>query len=113
MTDDRKKPGVAFWATVGLVVVLVGYPLSFGPACWIVGRTETSIVKYAEIMYWPILRIAALDHSDGEGPVADAIHDYANFGVHPDSVRVEVMFLRAYLAVPCRGPICGTPQFGH
>jgi len=32
---DRKKPGVAFWATVGLVVVLVGYPLNFGPACWV------------------------------------------------------------------------------
>jgi hypothetical protein len=31
---DRKKPGVAFWATVVLVVVLAGYPLSFGPACW-------------------------------------------------------------------------------
>jgi hypothetical protein len=27
---DRKKPGVAFWATVGLVVVLLGYPLSIG-----------------------------------------------------------------------------------
>jgi hypothetical protein len=40
MTEDRKKPGVAFWATVALVVVLVGYPLSFGPACWINGRTH-------------------------------------------------------------------------
>ena len=29
---DRKKPGVAFWATVVVVVVLVAYPLSFGPA---------------------------------------------------------------------------------
>jgi len=29
----RKKPGVAFWATVVMVVVLVLYPLSFGPAC--------------------------------------------------------------------------------
>jgi hypothetical protein len=30
---DRKKPGVAFWATV-IVVALLAYPLSFGPACW-------------------------------------------------------------------------------
>ena len=37
MTSDRKKPGVAFWATVVLVVVL-SYPLSFGPACWIAAR---------------------------------------------------------------------------
>jgi hypothetical protein len=35
MTSDHKKLGVAFWGTVGLVVVLVGYPLSFGPACWL------------------------------------------------------------------------------
>jgi len=32
-TISRKKPGVAFWATVVLVVALA-YPVSFGPACW-------------------------------------------------------------------------------
>jgi hypothetical protein len=36
---DRKIPGAAFWATVALVVVL-GYPLSFGPACWITSHTN-------------------------------------------------------------------------
>jgi hypothetical protein len=35
MTADRKKPGVAFWATVVVVVGLVGYPLGAGPALWI------------------------------------------------------------------------------
>jgi len=35
---DRKKPGAAFWATAGLVVALVAYPLSFGPACWLADR---------------------------------------------------------------------------
>ncbi len=30
MTPSRKKPGVAFWATVVVVAVLVAYPLSFG-----------------------------------------------------------------------------------
>src|SRR5262245_22978664 len=34
MTPSHKKPGVAFWATVVVVVVLVAYPLSFGLACW-------------------------------------------------------------------------------
>jgi hypothetical protein len=32
LTADRKKPGMAFWATVVVVVVLVLYPLSLGPA---------------------------------------------------------------------------------
>jgi hypothetical protein len=35
MTTSRKQPGVAFWVTVMVVVVLVAYPLSFGPACWL------------------------------------------------------------------------------
>jgi hypothetical protein len=35
---DRTKPGVAFWSTVVLSAVLVGYPLSFGPACWLFQR---------------------------------------------------------------------------
>ena len=35
---SRKQPGVAFWATVVVVVVLVVYPLSFGPACWLVSH---------------------------------------------------------------------------
>jgi hypothetical protein len=39
MTSARTKPGVAFWATVVVVVALVAYPLSFGPACWINNRT--------------------------------------------------------------------------
>jgi hypothetical protein len=39
MSEERKKPGVAFWATVVLVAVLA-YPLSFGPACWLCSRIE-------------------------------------------------------------------------
>ena len=35
MTTSPKRPGVAFWATVVVVGLPVGYPLSFGPACWL------------------------------------------------------------------------------
>jgi hypothetical protein len=35
MSTDCKKPGVAFWATVVMVAVLVAYPLGAGPALWI------------------------------------------------------------------------------
>jgi hypothetical protein len=38
MPPDRKKPGLAFWAIVVVVVGLVAYPLSFGPVCWLVNR---------------------------------------------------------------------------
>lgn len=35
---DRKHPTVAFWITVNLVVVLVGYPLSIGPWSGLIHR---------------------------------------------------------------------------
>ena len=34
-----RKPTAGFWITVALVAVLVGYPLSFGPACWLMSRS--------------------------------------------------------------------------
>src|SRR5262245_2006101 len=52
---SRKKPGVAFWATVVVVAMLVGYPLSFGPACWIAWRASHSAPVIATI-YSPLVR---------------------------------------------------------
>jgi hypothetical protein len=55
MTTSRKKPGVAFWATVVVVVVLVAYPLSFGPACWLAARGKIPFAPTATV-YRPISR---------------------------------------------------------
>jgi hypothetical protein len=57
MSDDRNKPGVAFWATVALVVVLVGYPLSFGPVCWLSSRSEIGPDNVSAI-YQPMLHLS-------------------------------------------------------
>jgi hypothetical protein len=54
MTSDRKKPGVAFWATVVVVVVLVVYPLSLGPACWLIHRRIIPMRPTAQV-YEPVL----------------------------------------------------------
>ncbi len=44
---DRKKPGVAFWTTVTLVVLLVGYPLAIGPCMYATERWgQQSIFEY-------------------------------------------------------------------
>ena len=55
VTSDRKKPGVTFWATVVVVVALVGYPLSIGPWFWLnaSGRSLT-LVKCMAPVYQPI-----------------------------------------------------------
>jgi hypothetical protein len=55
MTGDRKKPGVAFWTTV-VVVCLLLYPLSFGPACWLVEEAFVPGRTVAEA-YRPLLAI--------------------------------------------------------
>jgi hypothetical protein len=54
MNPDRKKPGVAFWAAVTVVVALV-YPLSFGPACWITSWTNCG-ARIIPVAYRPITR---------------------------------------------------------
>jgi hypothetical protein len=40
MISDRKKPGVAFWLTVVVAVIVVAYPLSLGPAMWLAVRMD-------------------------------------------------------------------------
>jgi hypothetical protein len=50
---SRKQPGVASWATAMVVVILVGNPLSFGPACWAVGRGFWK-AEHAAVLYRPL-----------------------------------------------------------
>ncbi len=76
MTPSRKKPGVAFWATVVVVVGMVAYPLSFGPASWLLERVPTFHRPFVQ-MYWPVGWMAA----HGPRPVRKAIWGYATVGV--------------------------------
>ncbi len=58
MTDEqKKKPGVAFWATVVVVaalVAIVSYPLSLGPALWLRNRGVISVMHF-EALLTPLL----------------------------------------------------------
>jgi hypothetical protein len=57
MTSNCKKPGLAFWATVVVVVVLVGYPLSYGPYLAVSPRyPERAENRAAAIVYGPLER---------------------------------------------------------
>jgi len=56
MISSRKTPGVAFWATVAVVMGLVAYPLSFGPACWWASRTSPKGEWNIPAFYRPIVR---------------------------------------------------------
>jgi hypothetical protein len=64
----------------------VGYPLSVGPVCWIVGRNPNlvegnlSFISEVPRAYWPIGWVA-----DRVEFVKHAINRYAKMGMHPDS----------------------------
>lgn len=53
--ESPRKPTTGFWITVALVTMLLAYPLSFGPACWISARLETSEM-FVDYWFQPILR---------------------------------------------------------
>src|SRR5690349_3405487 len=63
MSESRRKPVSGFWAAT-LVVVLVGYPLTFGPACWLVDRGNARIEVVARV-YRPFVRAAAAENGIG------------------------------------------------
>jgi len=64
---------------VALIAVLVGYPLSFGPACWVCSRVPESsyLLDVAGFFYSPILRAW---WSADPGTTGNLIAGYANLG---------------------------------
>jgi hypothetical protein len=86
LMTSRKKPGLAFWATVALVVVLVAYPLSFGPACWVATwldrDSEYAFVRDAHIIgtvYRPPINIILFCFKD-RYPPRKVIYEYGAWG---------------------------------
>ena len=93
MTSDRKKPGVTFWATV-IVAVVLAYPLSFGPACWLTNQGFIDGAKSGPL-YRPILRLCV----QKSGRVSDALRWYGLLDTHagqymdsPDGIMDSMLF---------------------
>ena len=67
MTTDRKKPGVPFWATVWLAVVLLGYPLSLLPIVWLDNRDMIPGEGAAHEIVWGYCAPVRWLHDNGPG----------------------------------------------
>jgi hypothetical protein len=78
MTLSRKKPGVAFWAAVVLVIGLL-YVASFGPACWLCDR-DLLPAQQTRGFYNPVL--AAIVRSPR--PVQEAAMVYCDLMKPPE-----------------------------
>ena len=75
---DRKKPSAGIWITVALVAMLVGYPLSFGPACWLAAMPTSGFLvgpHKVMIVYWPLGRAATWN-----APVGTALQWWIELG---------------------------------
>ena len=80
MTSSRKKPGVAFWATVVLVVVLA-YPLSQGPAGWLITREWSQEWMFDAYLafYRPLMTVQAWLDTNGPRWIVESISGYLAF----------------------------------
>jgi hypothetical protein len=80
----RKQSSATFVATVVLVVVLAAYPVSFGPACWLVNRHCLDIVTVART-YRPFVRMAA-----EEGAIASVLKWYGDLDRPGDTPKTTI-----------------------
>ncbi len=75
---SRKHPPAAFWISAALVAVLVAYPLSIGPVCWITSRigigNRTVPAVYRPII-WACWRNGGFDK-----PIGRALYWYSLAG---------------------------------
>ncbi|HTI49730.1 MAG TPA: hypothetical protein VL475_02220 [Planctomycetaceae bacterium] len=51
METGRKKPGWMFWLTVTLIALPVLYVASFGPACWLLARSQDDLTVRLVFMH--------------------------------------------------------------
>jgi hypothetical protein len=78
MTSDSKKPGVVFWAIVGVSLPVL-YLLSFGPACWLFWKPwcPTAIRDSIDIAYEPAQQLLM----NGPEPIRKALLWYTDLFV--------------------------------
>ena len=56
VADNRKQLSATFWTTVIMVAALVAYPLSVGPATWLIAALPNSLVPRYVAAYFAIYR---------------------------------------------------------
>jgi len=89
MIDSRRKQGVLSWTIAIMIAMLVAYPLSFGPACWVCSRVPegTLVWETTDFFYAPIL----WGWYDAPPLVSRLIGNYANLGAKGDLTVAKIL----------------------
>ena len=76
----KKKSGWRFWTTAALVAMFVFYPLSMGPACWLLTQEWKPDGTHGVVnqVFAPILWV----YRNGPQPVHDVIRGYVFLWSH-------------------------------
>jgi hypothetical protein len=69
----------ARFLTAGILTILLAYPFSFGPVCWIETRQDGPRIIPTSKLYFPIIWLA-----NRSSRVGDALRQYANLGADDD-----------------------------
>jgi len=86
MGEERKKTHVWHWAAALLIGLPVLYIASFGPACWIVSRTNRGALPLAVVYH----TIAEAMWWSPESALASALDRYSRLGAAPDWTWMRV-----------------------
>ncbi len=78
MSEEGQTTGVAFWGCI-LLLVLLAYPISMGPACWISSRLGLGANLVSRI-YAPVIRIC----DRGPDSIRKLSMRYSEFGAAED-----------------------------
>ena len=59
MSQERKRPGPTFW-TLTLVILLILYPVSMGPANWVAMQAGSPqwMLTTLDVVYGPVIWLA-------------------------------------------------------
>src|SRR5262245_31393576 len=80
-----KRRSRRFWIIAGVVVLLVAYPLSFGPVIWLTAR---GYVNEAAVQHFYMALLLSIEQSES---LESAVTWWASLGV-PDNKAVTFMF---------------------
>ncbi len=96
-TEERKRPGAAFWTAI-VVAAALSYPILLGPFCWASSRTGWGAGAVSRV-YQPLIRLLGTGEDGEPGRVLKGLFWYCEVGAKdgwcwlPDGVSATAVLI--------------------